>query len=296
LASLRRGDRVLSINGAVPTTWDDIQERLLTVTPPIRIAVERGAPLVLDVPMDAAAREALVKAIDPYVPPVLQEVRPGSPAAGAGLRPGDRVIAVNGDSISSWLQFSRIIRAHADLPLRLQLVRDGAPVVAEVTPEKQRVFDPHTGKDFEGGLIGVAQPVQHRAFGVTEALAEGVQRTVRVSGQVVEALKGLITGKLSLKELGGPIRIGQVSGEAARQGPGQLVYLMALLSVNLAILNLLPIPVLDGGGLMLLAAEAIRRRPLSRELRVRLVNAGLIVVAAVMLFAITNDVLGLFRR
>jgi regulator of sigma E protease len=296
LAALHRGDRVLSINGTAPTTWQDIQERLLTVTPPIRVVIEGRAPLVLDVPMDEGARTALVGAIDPFLPPVLQEVLPGSPAARAGLRPGDRVIAVNGDAVSSWLQFARITRAHAGVPLRLQLIRAGAPVVADVTPEKQQVTDPHTGKDVEGGLIGVTQPVQHRAFGIGQALAEGVRRTIHVSGQVLEALKGLVTGKLSLKELGGPIRIGQVSGEAARQGPGPLVGLMALLSINLAILNLLPIPVLDGGGLLLLAAEAIRRRPLSRELRIRLTNAGLLVVGAVMVFAITNDVIGLFRR
>ena len=119
---------------------------------------------------------------------------------------------------------------------------------------------------------------------------------MHVAGQVLVALRGLITGQLSLRELGGPIRIGQIAGQAAQQSPGALVELMALLSINLAILNLLPIPVLDGGGLMLLAAEAIRRRPLSRELRVRLTNAGLLVVGAVMLFAITNDVIGLFRR
>src|SRR3989442_1588093 len=101
---------------------------------------------------------------------------------------------------------------------------------------------------------------------------------------------------MSVRELGGPIRIGRESGEAVRIGVGALAAFMAALSVNLAILNLLPIPVLDGGGLMLLAAEAIRRRPLSRELRTRLTNAGLIVVAALMLFAVTNDVFGLFRR
>lgn len=297
LSTLQRGDRVLSINGAAPTTWDDIEERLLTATPPIRVSIEGRPTLVLDVPMDEAARTALVGALDPFFPPVLQQVLPGSPAARAGLRTGDRVTNVNGDSVSSWLQFSRITRSHAGVPLRLQLIRDGAPVVAEVTPEKQMVTDPHTGKDVEGGLIGVAQPAQHRAFGVGEALAEGVRRTVRVSGQVLGAIQGLITGKLSVKELGGPIRIAQVSGEAARQSPRSLVGLMALLSINLAILNLLPIPVLDGGGLMLLAAEAIRRRPLSRELRTRLMNAGLLVVAALMLFVITNDVLGLlFRR
>jgi regulator of sigma E protease len=99
-----------------------------------------------------------------------------------------------------------------------------------------------------------------------------------------------------VRELGGPIRIGQVSGEAFRLGLGPLIGLIAALSINLAILNLLPIPVLDGGGLLLLLAEAIRQRPLSVELRTRITNVGLIVVTAIMLFAISNDVFGLFRR
>ena len=113
---------------------------------------------------------------------------------------------------------------------------------------------------------------------------------------LVGAVVGLVTGQISVRELGGPIRIGQVSGEAVRMGFGPLIGLIAALSINLAILNLLPIPVLDGGGLLLLLAEAIRRRPLSVELRTRITNVGLIVVTALMLFAISNDVFGLFRR
>jgi regulator of sigma E protease len=134
--------------------------------------------------------------------------------------------------------------------------------------------------------------VEHERFGLIGAVAEGSRRTVQVGGQVLGAVVGLVTGRVSVRELGGPIRIGQVSGEAARLGVGALLTLMAVLSINLAILNLLPIPVLDGGGLLFLLAEAIRRRPLSIELRTRLTNVGLIVVAAIMLFAISNDVFG----
>ena len=136
----------------------------------------------------------------------------------------------------------------------------------------------------------------HVQYGLWGAIREGGRRTLQVSGQVLGALKGLVTGQISVRELGGPIRIGQVSGEAFRLGLGPLIGLIAALSINLAILNLLPIPVLDGGGLLLLLAEAIRRRPLSVELRTRITNVGLIVVTAIMLFAISNDVFGLFRR
>jgi regulator of sigma E protease len=145
-----------------------------------------------------------------------------------------------------------------------------------------------------GGYLGVGarEPVVHERFGLAGAVAEGTRRSVQVAGQVVGAVFGLVTGRVSVRELGGPIRIGQVSGEAARLGVAALVTLMAVLSINLAILNLLPIPVLDGGGLLFLLAEAVRRRPLSIELRTRLTNVGLIVVAAIMLFAISNDVFG----
>jgi len=299
LGTLRRGDRITSVNGTTVTSWEDLQERLFTSPTPIRIGVA-GAhePLVLDVAMEERARTAVAGALDPYFAPVLKEVVPGSPADHGGLHPGDRVVAVNGDSIASWLQFTRIVRASAGKPLRIGVSRDSGVTNLVVTPALQSVTDPHTRKSFRGGFLGVSQrqPVIHRQFGIGEALVEGVRQTAQVGRQVLAALGGLLTGQMSVRELGGPIRIGRESGEAVRIGVGALAAFMAALSVNLAILNLLPIPVLDGGGLMLLAAEAIRRRPLSRELRTRLTNAGLIVVAALMLFAVTNDVFGLFRR
>ncbi|HEY6224657.1 MAG TPA: RIP metalloprotease RseP [Gemmatimonadales bacterium] len=299
LGSLRNGDRIVAINGAPVSTWEELGERLFTSPSPIRVTIAGGRePLRLEVPMDEASRTALTDALDPSFPAEISEVGAGTPAADAGLRPGDRVIGVNGDSISSWYQFTRIVRASAGTALTLVVQRDSGRVTLVVTPRKQSVLDPHIGKNVEGGFLGVGprQPVVHQQFGMGSAVVEGARRTVHVAGQVLAALKGLVTGQLPLRELGGPIRIGQVSGEVARQGLKQFVGFMALLSINLAILNLLPIPVLDGGGLMLLGAEAVRRRPLSREVRTRLTNAGLIVVAAVMLFAISNDVLGLFRR
>ena len=300
LGALHRGDRIVAINGVAVTTWEDVGERLATSPSPIRVSVAGSRePLRLDVPMDLTNRTALADgALDPFFPAEISDVRDGTPAAQAGLRPGDRVIGVNGDSISSWYQFTRIVRASGGTQLTLTLLRDSGRVTLAVTPVKQSVLDPHTGKNVEGGFLGVApkQPVVHQQFGMGGAIVEGARQTVHVAGQVLGALKGLVTGQMPLRELGGPIRIGQVSGEVARQGFKQFVGFMALLSINLAILNLLPIPVLDGGGLMLLGAEAVRRRPLSREVRMRLTNAGLIVVGAVMLFAISNDVLGLFRR
>ena len=299
LGTLQRGDRIVAVNGAPVTSWEALLEGLFTLPPPVTVQIEgRPAPLTLTVPLDEAARTALVGALDPLFSPVIDQVQTGAPAQRAGLRAGDRVVAVDGVPVNSWYQFTRIVRGSEGRSLSIEVERDGARQTLTLTPERRSVIDPHTGKSLMGGFLGVGPraPVVHERFGFAGAVAEGTRRSVRVGGQVLGAVVGLVTGRVSVRELGGPIRIGQVSGEAARLGVGALVTLMAVLSINLAILNLLPIPVLDGGGLLFLLAEAIRRKPFSVELRARLTNVGLIVVAAIMLFAISNDVFGLFRR
>lgn len=299
LGTLQRGDRIVAVNGASVTSWEALLERLFTLPPPITVQIEgRPAPLALTVPLDETARTALVKALDPLFAPVIDSVVTGAPAQRAGLRGGDRVVAVDGAPVVSWFQFTRIVRGSEGRSLSIEVDRDGARLTLALTPERRSVTDPHTEKNQMGGFLGISPraPVVHERFGIAGSIAVGTRRSVQVGGQVLGAVVGLVTGRVSVRELGGPIRIGQVSGEAARMGVGALVTLMAVLSINLAILNLLPIPVLDGGGLLFLLAEAIRRKPFSVELRARLTNVGLIVVAAIMLFAISNDVFGLFRR
>jgi regulator of sigma E protease len=295
LGALQRGDRIAAVNGVPITSWEELLEKLFTLPPPVTVQVEgRPAPLTVTVPLDQAARSALVGALDPFFPTVIDSVSMGAPAQRAGMQVGDRVVAVDGAPVAAWYQFTRMVRASDGRTLLVEVERDGARLTLALTPERRLVTDPHTGTREMGGFLGVGPrlPVVHERFGFAGAVAEGTRRSVQISGQVLGAVAGLVTGRVSLRELGGPIRIGQVSGEAARMGVGALVTLMAVLSINLAILNLLPIPVLDGGGLLFLLAEAIRRRPLSIELRAKLTNVGLIVVAAIMLFAISNDVFG----
>ena len=295
LGDLRRGERITAVNGAPVSSWQDLQERLFTAPAPIRVDVDgRTEAVTLSTPLEEGARSALVGALEPLFAPVIHDIVAGSPADRAGLKVGDTVLTVNGDTVASWYQFARAVRGSPGQPLTLTARRAGAPATLVVTPERRGVIDPHTRQEAPSGYLGISPkvPVVHIHFGLLGAVREGGRRSTQVAGQVLVALKGLLTGQVSVRELGGPIRIGQVSGEAARMGPGPLIALMAALSINLAILNLLPIPVLDGGGLLFLLAEAIRRRPFSLELRARLTNAGLIVVAAIMLFAIFNDVFG----
>lgn len=295
LGGIRRGERITTVNGAPVESWQDMQERLFAAPAPITVTGDAHAdPMTLNVPLEENARTALLGAIEPLFAPVVHEIVANSPADKGGLKVGDTVLTVNGDPVSSWYQFARIVRGSVGQPLALTVRRSGGQLSLAVTPERRGVIDPHTRKESPSGYLGITPdvPVVHVRFGVLGAIREGGRRTLQVGGQVLSAVKGLVTGQVSVRELGGPIRIGQVSGEAARLGLGPLIALMAALSINLAILNLLPIPVLDGGGLVLLLAEAVRRRPLSIELRARITNVGLIVVTAIMLFAIFNDVFG----
>lgn len=299
LAALRRGDRIIRVNGDSVTGWSDLLERLATAPNPVRLDVEgRPAPIVLDVPpTDTATRFVLARNLTVYLPPVIATVEPGSPAAKAGLQPGDRFLRVNGDTIQSWNDFYRVTRASPGKPLALTVERDGAPVELTVTPERRTDQDPVTRRPRVFGRIGVSQ-VNPAALvaGPFGPVRLGWRETVDKTGLVLSFLKKLFVGRASVGDLGGPITIAQVSGDAARLGLDVLLGFMAFLSINLAVLNLLPIPILDGGQLVFLIAEAVRRKPLSVALRTRLTQVGFVVIAGLMLLVIGNELLRLLQR
>jgi regulator of sigma E protease len=299
LGTLRRGERIVAINGDSVTTWEAMEAKLATVPAPLRIAIaERPAPLVVDVPRAQEARGAVIRAIDSYFPPRIETVQPGLPGDRAGLKPGDLVVRANGDTVESWLQFTRIIRASVHRPVSVKVMRAGRPVSVVVVPERRYGPDPHTEQDIAYGFagIGVVTPVSHQRFRLLGAVGVGAGNTAASAGLIVSLLRGLVSGELSLRQLGGPIAIGQQSGQAARQGWDVFLAFMALISVNLAVLNLLPVPILDGGQLVFLVAEAIRRRPLSVALRTRLTQVGFVLILGLMLLATSNDVIRLFNN
>ncbi|HEV2132520.1 MAG TPA: site-2 protease family protein, partial [Longimicrobiaceae bacterium] len=163
------------------------------------------------------------------------------------------------------------------------------------TPRPVADLDP-AGERVSIGRLGVAPDIAviHRTYGPGGSLVYGVERTWGFSRLIVGFLGGLITGDESPRNLGGPIAIGQLSGQAARLGLEPFLSFLAIFSINLAILNLLPIPILDGGQLLFLGVEAVRGRPLSVEQRLRLSHLGLIIVVGIMVWAMTNDVLRVF--
>jgi regulator of sigma E protease len=298
LASLRPGDRIVRINGEVMTGWRAIQRALLTA-PGSRVTVAvagRSDSILLDVPRsETRSRDALVEALTPRHEPVIGDVDPGQPARAAGLRRGDRIVWAGGAPTPSWESLVRAIERSPGRPLPLAVQRGGRPLALSVTPRAAVVRGGTGGASRTVGRIGVALYLPVRRYGWLGSVGQGLQRTGDAAGIILFTLKGLVTGQVSARDIGGPILVGQLSGEVAQLGLEPFLAFIALFSINLAILNLLPIPVLDGGHLVFLAVEGLRGRPLSLEQRHRLTQVGFFVLVGIMMLALANDVLRLFH-
>lgn len=229
----------------------------------------------------------------PLAEPLIGEVAAGSAAQAAGVRPGDRVVAIDGASITRWDEIAPRIALYPGRTIRLDLQRAGATLaidakVADVV-ERDRF-----GNETHRGLLGIG-PADFRyvPVGPVEAAGLGVRQSFAVMGVMVTGLKQIVVGDRSVSELGGPIKIAKFSGEQLALGWPEFVGFAALISINLAFINLLPIPALDGGHLAFYAAEAVRRKPLGVRSQEWAFRTGLALVLALMLFVTLNDLAGL---
>jgi len=288
LATLRRGDRIVRINGDSLRTWDDLDKKILSGPEALRFQIAgRPEPIAIYVPRDTAARHQLARALVPLFPPRIGPVTLGQPAHRAGLRPGDVVLRIGSDTVVSWTDMVRRIRESVGKPLVLTVLRGDSAIHIPITP----VPTDSVGQHFGVIGVGVNPPLVRVPVGLGTALAVGVRQTGSQVVAVVIQVKRLVTGHASARELGGVIAIAQMSGQAARLGLDFYLQFLAFFSVSLAVLNLLPIPVLDGGHAMFLVAEAIRRKPLSPQLRLRLTQVGMVIILVIMVLAISNDVI-----
>jgi regulator of sigma E protease len=300
LASLKRGDKIVRVNGDSIETWDELVDRFVGGRDTLRLQIAgRAEPIVLGFPHgDEEARRTAVSALRPQLPPAIGVVNPGQPAAKVGLMGGDVIVRANGDTIWSWDDMVRKIRGSPNQPLSLDVLRRDSLIHLTVVPEPTKQTD-STGKEVVVGLIGAQPdlrgPIVRVPVSVGSALADGAEQTISQLVNIVGSVKKMVTGQASSREVGGPILIAQMSGQMIRLGFDWFLGFVALLSVSLAVLNLLPIPVLDGGHLMFLIVEAIRRRPLSTQLRLRLTQVGMLIVLAIIALALSNDVFRLFR-
>jgi regulator of sigma E protease len=284
---------VVSVGAERVASWDAMRKELAGAPAgPVSLGLEGRPAVTLNLPAPGPSRDTLLSALRPLAEPVLAVVIPDQAAARGGLRPGDRIVAIDGQPLATWTDVVERIRAAPGKPLRMDVQREGQRLALTVTPKAERERGELVGK------IGASeQPqVHYRRLGFGQVLAEGWHQTVYMVQLLLTTLRDLFTGALSPRNLGGLLAIGEASGQSAEQGPLTYLSFLAFLSVNLAVLNLLPIPILDGGHLMFLLIEAVRGRPLSLEARIRMSHVGLIIVVGLMLWANGNDVVRLVER
>ena len=229
----------------------------------------------------------------PGTEPVIGTVDKGSVAAAAGIQPGDRILSVGGRSVGSFTEIARYVTMRPGEPVDIGLEREGRKVDLNVTTGVREERD-RFGNVYRIGMLGVRSgPVELVPVGLFEAPMVGVRETGRIIQMQIDGLGQIITGRRSVKELGGPLRIAQVSGERFVLGPTEFVFLIALVSINLGFINLLPVPVLDGGHLLFYAIEAVRRKPVGPEVMEWAFRGGMVAILALMLLVTFND-LGAF--
>lgn len=233
----------------------------------------------------------------PEISPRVDAVQPDSAAQEAGLAEGDLVLAIDGQPIQTFAEMQRIVSVSAGEQLTMLVDRGGQQVTVEVTPQRREITD-RFGNVQSIGLLGVSRSASQedvvvRRFGPVEAVVEGSRETWFVVTRTAGYLAGIVTGRESADQLGGPIRVAQISGQVATLGFAALLNLTAVLSVSIGLLNLLPIPMLDGGHLLFYAAEALRGKPLSERAQEYGFRIGIAIVLFLMVFATWNDVLHL---
>jgi regulator of sigma E protease len=226
----------------------------------------------------------------PTLLPEVGEVKPDFPAYRAGLQKGDRVIEVNGSPIKRWEDLAKVIHASADRPMALKVERGQDTLRITVTPQvtlQKNIF----GEELQVGLIGISPSGNtfiERSDPFTAAYRALIQ-SWRVTELTVVSIAKIIEGKISAKTIGGPILIAQLAGQQAKAGVLSLVIFMAVISINLVILNILPIPVLDGWHLLMFLIEAIIGRPVSLKIRERAQQIGIFIIIFIMLLVFYND-------
>jgi regulator of sigma E protease len=224
-----------------------------------------------------------------YSPPVIGTVLPNTAAAQVGLRPGDRIVAIGGDRIDSYEDIARKVVLRADETLRIDVVRNGAPFTVAPRIRWDENHDEFGNRARVGRLGVLPAGVALRRLSPPQALVRAVEGTGRVVSMTVQGLGQIIVGKRSVKDLGGPLKIAKFSGEQASLGPFAFLLFVATISINLGFINLLPVPMLDGGHLFFYLIEGVRRRPLPPRAVEWAFRTGLAALLVLMIFVTLND-------
>jgi regulator of sigma E protease len=288
LRQIHPGDTIHAVNGHAVRNWNDVAETILGSEGSVSFETNRGA---VDIPLKGAYRPEVVAASVRYLlSPVIDTVFAGDPAAMAGLQRGDSITSASGKPVLTWSEVVDEVSHSPGKPVALVVTRAGQPVNLTVTPKAVPDTDAVGTVDTVGRIgAGIRSPVQRGAGGVGEALAIGLKLTKKNGGAVFKILHGIGTGAVSVRELGGPVAITRASVAAARSGLADLFYLISLLSINVAILNLLPIPILDGGQILINVLETVKGKPFSLRTREYILRFGLLAIGLLFAIVMYND-------
>jgi len=307
VAGIQPGDRIVAVMGSPVRTWGEIEAAIEgSKGRSVRLALERdGVRREITVTperrvfTDFLGDERVVWTIGvgPFITPTVGRLMEGFPAAEAGLRVGDRIVAVNGEPVQTWGDLAERIHTRAGQEVGLTVERDGNRFPLTVTPKASSQQDA-TGGTVTVGLIGI-NPVEafvYERLDPITALVDAGARTTTTSVKILWVLVKIVQGSISPQTIGGPILMAQMTGEQVQQGLLNLIFFTALLSINLGVLNLLPIPILDGGHLTFFCIELLRGRPVSVKKREIAQRVGLVLLVALMIFAFYNDIFRLLAR
>ena len=288
-AGLMPGDLILRLDGIRNPKWEDVVPKVLTSagqTIPVEV-LRDGRPLELKITPKATKQDQVgYIGVDPYQPAIIAEVEPGLPAGRAGLRPGDQIVAVNGQRTYSYPSVQQEIQAVNGKEVDLTVERQGKEFHVRLTPVYTEVPG---GKIWR---IGVRFPNDYVAREVpwSQAFASAVDFNVRNSLLTFDVLGKILTRHMSPRSLSGPIGIAQISGAAFRAGFPELLMIVSFISLQLGIFNLVPIPILDGGAILLLLIETVIRRDLSIAFKERFLQVGMAFLLILAVFLVYNDI------
>ena len=297
LAALPDGTRIVSINGHPVHAWDDVIEQITASSEnSIDLTFADHAPVSIPLHRDALLERAQLatEALEPLQSAVIGSLAVGYPAARAGLAVGDSIVAVDSIPVAMWSDAVEQIKGAAGRQIALTVLRKGSPLTVELTPRAEREVPGDTTSAMVGRIgLTARSDYQVEPLGFVGGLTAGFQATVDAAGTIFRTIRGLFSRNVSIDNVGGPILIGQMAAQQARAGLDNLLAFMAIISINLAVVNLLPIPVLDGGAFLILLVEGIIRRSLPSRLREAVSLVGLALVVLLMVVAFKNDIMRL---
>ena len=314
-AGLKAGDEILAVDGQETIIWQQVALQLLArmgETGEITLTVDpadSSRTREIQLPINAwMAAEAAPNPVGNLgiiqfeIPADIAGIVPGGAAEAADLREGDEIISVDGKSIRGWTHWVEVIRASPELTLNVAVQRGGINTDLLMTPKTATLDDGSVIGSIgayvkETTLAELLPPEMQRQinYNVLSAIQPAISKTLEMSIFILHSVKKMITLEISPKNIGGPITIAKVAGETATLGPEFYLGFLALLSISLGVMNLLPIPVLDGGHLLFYAIEAVIRRPVPERIQAFGLQLGLLLISGIMVLAIYNDVSPYFR-